>query len=109
MNLFTTINQEGQTIVMVTHSVKAASSAKRVLFIKDGKVLHYKSKKEQSREAFRLGLENEGLPLHFPLKVKEPDLFGSSWHIPYFDPDECAECGSRIICNGCARCGKCKK
>ena len=32
MNLFTTINQEGQTIVMVTHSVKAASSAKRVLF-----------------------------------------------------------------------------
>ena len=40
MNLFTTINQEGQTIVMATHSVKAASSAKRVLFIKDGKVFH---------------------------------------------------------------------
>lgn len=40
MNIFTTINQEGQTIVMVTHSVKAASSAKRVLFIKDGKVFH---------------------------------------------------------------------
>ena len=40
MNLFTTINQEGQTMVMVTHSVKAASSAKRVLFIKDGKVFH---------------------------------------------------------------------
>ena len=40
MNLFTTINKEGQTIVMVTHSVKAASSAKRVLFIKDGKVFH---------------------------------------------------------------------
>lgn len=40
MNLFTTINQEGQTIVMVTHSVKAASSAKRVLFIKDGQVFH---------------------------------------------------------------------
>ena len=40
MNLFTTINQDGQTIVMVTHSVKVASSAKRVLFIKDGKVFH---------------------------------------------------------------------
>lgn len=40
MNLFTTINKEGQTIVMVTHSVKVASSAKRVLFIKDGKVFH---------------------------------------------------------------------
>ena len=40
MNLFTTINKVGRTSVMVTHSVKAASSAKRVLFIKDGKVFH---------------------------------------------------------------------
>lgn len=32
--------EEGQTIVMVTHSVKAACSAKRVLFIKDGEVFH---------------------------------------------------------------------
>ena len=37
---FTTINQDGQTILMVTHSVKAASHAKRVLFIKDGEVFH---------------------------------------------------------------------
>lgn len=40
MNLFTTINQDGQTILMVTHSVKAASSANRILFIKDGEVFH---------------------------------------------------------------------
>ena len=40
MQLFEEINQEGQTIVMVTHSVKAACSAKRVLFIKDGEVFH---------------------------------------------------------------------
>ena len=40
MKLFTAINEDGQTIVMVTHSVKAASSAKRVLFIKDGEVFH---------------------------------------------------------------------
>lgn len=50
MNLFTTINQEGQTIVMVTHSVKVASSAKRVLFIKDGKVF---------RQLYRGNLTNE--------------------------------------------------
>ena len=52
MNLFTTINQEGQTIVMVTHSVKAASSAKRVLFIKDGKVFHqlYRGESYERRE-----------------------------------------------------------
>ena len=40
LNLFNAINQDGQTILMVTHSVKAASTAKRVLFIKDGEVFH---------------------------------------------------------------------
>lgn len=40
LQLFEDINNEGQTIVMVTHSTKAASSAKRVLFIKDGRVFH---------------------------------------------------------------------
>ena len=34
------INSEGQTILMVTHSVKATSHAGRVLFIKDGEVFH---------------------------------------------------------------------
>lgn len=40
LRLFETINQAGHTIVMVTHSVKAASHAGRVLFIKDGEVFH---------------------------------------------------------------------
>ncbi len=40
LRMFTAINGEGQTILMVTHSVKAASSANRVLFIKDGEVFH---------------------------------------------------------------------
>lgn len=38
LDLFSAINQDKQTIVMVTHSVKAASHAGRVLFIKDGEV-----------------------------------------------------------------------
>ena len=38
--LFEKINSDGQTIIMVTHSVKAASHANRVLFIKDGVVFH---------------------------------------------------------------------
>lgn len=38
--LFSEVNKTGQTIVMVTHSVKAASHAGRVLFIKDGEVFH---------------------------------------------------------------------
>lgn len=40
LGLFATINKDGQTIVMVTHSVRAASRAGRVLFIKDGAVFH---------------------------------------------------------------------
>ena len=38
--LFEQINKKGQTILMVTHSVKAASHAGRVLFIKDGEIFH---------------------------------------------------------------------
>ncbi len=40
LSLFSQINAGGQTILMVTHSVKAASRAKRVLFIRDGEVFH---------------------------------------------------------------------
>ncbi|MEM0529392.1 ABC transporter ATP-binding protein [Zongyangia sp. HA2173] len=40
LHLFREINRNGQTILMVTHSVKAASHAGRVLFIKDGEVFH---------------------------------------------------------------------
>ena len=40
LRLFNRINEEGQTILMVTHSTKAASHANRVLFIKDGQVFH---------------------------------------------------------------------
>ena len=40
LRLFTRINEDGHTILMVTHSVKAASHASRVLFIKDGEVFH---------------------------------------------------------------------
>ena len=40
LRLFGKIHEGGQTIVMVTHSVRAASHASRVLFIKDGEIFH---------------------------------------------------------------------
>lgn len=40
LKIFSEINKKGQTILMVTHSVMAASHAERVLFIKDGEVFH---------------------------------------------------------------------
>lgn len=51
LRLFRSVNRLGQTILMVTHSVQAASSADRVLFIKDGEVYHQLYRGDQSDEA----------------------------------------------------------
>lgn len=50
LRLFGEINGDGQTILMVTHSTKAASHAKRVLFIKDGEVFHQLYRGNMSNE-----------------------------------------------------------
>ena len=50
LRLFAEINRSGQTVLMVTHSVKAASHAGRVLFIKDGEIFHQIYRGEQSNE-----------------------------------------------------------
>lgn len=49
LELFETLNKQGQTIVMVTHSVMAASYASRILFIRDGKIFHQLIRGSQSR------------------------------------------------------------
>lgn len=51
LRLFGEINRGGQTILMVTHSVRAASHASRVLFIKDGEVFHQIYRGDSSEEA----------------------------------------------------------
>ena len=50
LRLFSEINGAGQTILMVTHSVKAASHAGRILFIKDGEVFHQIYRGENSNQ-----------------------------------------------------------
>lgn len=50
LDLFQKINQEQQTILMVTHSIKAASNALRVLFIKDGNIFHQLYKGQSKNE-----------------------------------------------------------
>ena len=52
LRLFAEVNTQGQTLVMVTHSVKAASVASRVLFIRDGEVFHQLYRGEDSTERF---------------------------------------------------------
>ena len=49
---FSNINKDGQTILMVTHSIKAASTAGRVLFIKDGIVYHQLYRGDETNSEF---------------------------------------------------------
>ena len=58
LRLFAEINMRGQTILMVTHSVKAASNAGRVLFIKDGEVYHQLYRGSSTAEEFYQKISN---------------------------------------------------
>ncbi|HRR37103.1 MAG TPA: ATP-binding cassette domain-containing protein, partial [Clostridia bacterium] len=50
LKLFRKINEDGQTILMVTHSIKAASHASRVLFLRDGAIFHQIYRGESTNE-----------------------------------------------------------
>lgn len=77
------------------------------IFVKNGKTYHIPNKQIQAKQAFRSGLSHRGKPIdwhltdNFGLPISEHDRY-----VPYFG-DSCEECGSRLICNGCSRCGKC--
>lgn len=52
LDVFQQINQTGQTLLMVTHSLKAASRAGRILFIRDGQLYHQLYRGEMTNEQF---------------------------------------------------------
>lgn len=52
LHLLKQVNDQGQTIIMVTHSTRAASYANRILFIKDGQVFHQLYRGERTNEEF---------------------------------------------------------
>lgn len=52
LHMFSDINRDGQTIIIVTHSTKAASHAGRVLFIRDGEVYNQLYRGDMKREEF---------------------------------------------------------
>lgn len=58
LQIFEELNEEGQTIIMVTHSNQAASHSKRVLFIKDGIVYHEIYRGDQKPEEFSKRISN---------------------------------------------------
>lgn len=76
-------------------------------FIKDGKTYHMPDKALQSRMAFKSGLGFKGKAIDFKLTFPQPSLFAAAEGYKPFFGKRCAECGRRMCCNGCSRCGAC--
>ena len=62
MEPFQTLNDEGVTVVMITHDLDVANHAKRVLHIRDGQFAEQHIPEEKEAEAVNLPQQN------FPLK-----------------------------------------
>lgn len=78
-------------------------------FVKDGRLYHIKSKRLQSVMAYKASVNHIGHPIHFILRnqyghILEPEMLYRPAYI-----DTCTTCGSRLICNGCSNCGRCRK
>lgn len=79
------------------------------VFIKDGKRYYLPKKQLQSEMAFKSGMSYIGKPIEWRLK----DFFGRTipsekLYTPHYK-EHCSRCGSKLICNGCSDCGKCKQ
>lgn len=80
-------------------------------FVKDGKTWHIPDKSRQSYAAYKSGLQYQGRPQNFKLqKLPQMSFFAAEEesYCKYFG-EKCQTCGSRLICNGCSRCGLCRK
>lgn len=77
------------------------------VFIKDGKRYHLPNKSIQSQMAHKSGMSFVGKPIKWrltdPLGLEIP---AQTLYVPHYGP-QCANCGSRPICNGCSDCGRC--
>ncbi len=77
-------------------------------FMKDDKIYYLPSKKLQSQMAYKSNVRFKGKEISFILKNEEGIIIPQNeLYVPKYY-DNCLECGSRPICNGCCKCGKCK-
>lgn len=92
----------------VRHNVRFAFVETGTIFVKDGRRYRLTSKKMQSEAAYESGMNFAGKGIDFALKsplgfpVAKTELYA-----PRYDGPNCERCASRLICNGCSRCGKC--
>lgn len=79
-------------------------------FMKNHHLYQIKSKIQQSKMAYRSGLSYQGHSTHYHLydRFGQP-ILREMMHIPQYTSINCDECGSRPICNGCSKCGKCQQ
>lgn len=92
----------------VTHGITFCFIETGTHFVKDGKYYRIPDKRLQSRMAYRSGMNYQGRPIVFRLTddLGYP-IPAEALYVPQYR-ENCMECGSRLICNGCADCGKCK-
>ncbi len=92
----------------VTANIKFCFMETGTNFVKDGKTYHMPSKQLQSVMAYKSGLQFEGRKIDFKLTSGEQSgLFFEDNNYKKFFGERCKTCGSRLICNGCSKCGMC--
>ena len=91
------------------HNVTFAFIETGTVFIKDGKTYQLQNKRLQSEMAHKSGMNFQGRPIEFrlctPLGMPIPSEY---LYRPRYDGENCDQCGSRLICNGCSHCGACE-
>ena len=92
----------------VKYNVKFCFIETGTKFIKDGKMYTLKDKELQARMAYKSNMNFEGKRIEWKLydEFLNPIKKEEVYH-PFFW-SKCHECGSKPICNGCSRCGKCE-
>lgn len=78
-------------------------------FIKDGKTFTMFDKQLQAEKAYKLKFNHFGKQFKYKFYDKEGNLISKEdLYVPMFNTDRCIMCSSRLTCNGCHNCGKCK-
>lgn len=93
----------------VSHNVTFCFMETGTVFIKDGKRYNIPDKVVQGRMAYKSGLSHVGKAIEWRLT----DRMGipiprEELYVPYYR-ERCNSCGSKLICNGCSKCGGCKQ
>ena len=92
----------------VAHNITFCFIETGTIFIKDGRRYHLPKKRLQSEMAYKSGMNYVGKPIEWKLtNALGMEIPKEHLYVPYYRSN-CEHCGSRLICNGCSDCGRCK-